>query len=262
MRTRLSKNNPFANSIRLGQAFAWEIFREQTISGKDIVALDYGAFDAKMLDQFVKDKIVTSAISVDLNKDIVELSKNSLQPNHKLFCVVKGMPLPFDDAYFDIVTVIGVVEHVYDQLALLAELRRVLKHDGILIVAVPGKHLFSFLDFGNWKFRFPNIHKLYITIRFGKKYYQKYYVECANGLVGDVELEKKWHQHFSHFELSQLLNESGFTVCRKDGFGFFFRLLHNIAYFLPFFKRIFYKLIMIDAKYFSKAELFVEARKL
>jgi SAM-dependent methyltransferase len=48
-----------------------------------------------------------------------------------------GAPLPFPDDAFDLVTSLDVIEHIDDDVAALAELRRVLRPGGSLLVAVP-----------------------------------------------------------------------------------------------------------------------------
>ena len=48
-----------------------------------------------------------------------------------------GLRLPFEDEAFDLVTTLDVIEHVDDDVATLAELRRVLRPGGLLLVAVP-----------------------------------------------------------------------------------------------------------------------------
>ncbi len=53
-----------------------------------------------------------------------------------------GAPLPFPDGAFDAVTTLDVIEHIDDDVAALAELRRVLRPGGRLLVAVPA---FTFL---------------------------------------------------------------------------------------------------------------------
>jgi len=262
MKTNLSKNNPFKSTLRLGQAFSWEILSELKHQGKNNLVLDYGAYDGRMLNQFLKDEIIDRAISVDLNKEVVENNKSSLIPGHNLILINKGEPLPFENEVFDCITMIGVLEHVFDQSTLLNELSRVLKKNGHFIVAVPGKHFFSFLDLGNWKFVFPRTHRLFVEWKFGKEYYDNHFVKCINGLIGDVEVEKKWHQHFSFVELSSLLKKSGFEVYREDGFGFFFRPLHNICHFFPFLKKVLERLVLLDAQKFSSAEIFVASRKI
>ncbi len=62
------------------------------------------------------------------------------------FCMRRGVTsvalsaietLPFADATFDVVTAMDVLEHTDDDLAALAELRRVCKPGGMLLVTVP-----------------------------------------------------------------------------------------------------------------------------
>jgi SAM-dependent methyltransferase len=48
-----------------------------------------------------------------------------------------GAPLPFPDDAFDLVTSLDVIEHIDDDVAALAELRRVLRPGGRLLIAVP-----------------------------------------------------------------------------------------------------------------------------
>ena len=143
MKTNLSNNNPFKNTLRLGQAFSWEILSELKQQGEDIFILDYGAYDGRMLNQFVKDKIVNKAISVDLNKDIVESNQSSLVSEHNLILIYKGEPLPFENEVFDCITMIGVLEHVFDVYDFVRECRRVLKPQGVLVIEVPNLAYFK-----------------------------------------------------------------------------------------------------------------------
>ena len=53
-----------------------------------------------------------------------------------------GVPLPFDDATFDLVTALDVVEHVERDDELLADLRRITRPGGMLLESVPA---FQFL---------------------------------------------------------------------------------------------------------------------
>lgn len=52
-------------------------------------------------------------------------------------------PLPFADGFFDCVTLLGVLEHLFDPYAVLPKIRRVLKPGGVLIVDVPNVASFS-----------------------------------------------------------------------------------------------------------------------
>jgi SAM-dependent methyltransferase len=260
MRTKLSKQNPFFN-LRLEHGYAWEMTNKIIQNNKEFNILDYGGYDGSLIEKFIKSGIVTRGTTVDLNADSVNLNFNKTSEGHKLLVIEKGKPLPFEDKSYNLITIIGVIEHVYNQDFLLSELHRVLISGGNIIIAVPGKHLFSFLDFGNWKFLFPKIHKWYIERKCGKDYYDYHFVECANGLIGDIEVEKGWHEHFTFEGLENLLTNNGFEVFNKDGFGFFYRIFHNIGWILPFTSKFMNTLIKIDSKYFSQAEIFITARK-
>ncbi len=52
-------------------------------------------------------------------------------------------PLPFPNASFDAVTMLGVLEHLFDPYFAVAEARRVLRAGGCFIVAVPNAASFS-----------------------------------------------------------------------------------------------------------------------
>lgn len=261
MNFKISKFNPFCKTINIPHAFAWEKVSDLKNRKGIVKALDYGAYDGSLLDTMSKSDIVVDSISVDLNFEIVTANEKQKEKNNKLIHIVKNTELPFESESFDVVLLIGVLEHVHEQERLLFELNRVLKKDGEFIIAVPGKHIFSFLDFGNWKFIFPKIHKAYVELFYGKEFYFQRFIECSNGLIGDIEVEKKWHEHFSHKKLKRILNRTGFEVIEQDGFGLFYRIFHNIKHFLTSLSGFFDQLIMIDGALFSKAEIFARAKK-
>jgi len=67
-----------------------------------------------------------------------ERSKEILDGYNIRFCgcdIDEG--IPFDDSFFDVVTCIAVLEHVFNPPNVLDEVRRVLKPSGIFIVQVP-----------------------------------------------------------------------------------------------------------------------------
>jgi ubiquinone/menaquinone biosynthesis C-methylase UbiE len=224
--------------------------------------LDYGANDGKLIVAISKISTSEEIVGVELNADVVEQNRDSM-PNHvELVSIEKNPKLVFHDDYFDTVSIVGVLEHIYDQSTILKELNRVLKPEGRLIVAVPGKHIFSFLDMGNWKFVFPRAHRLVFSYFNSKEEYHRRYIECRNGMFGDIEVEKMWHQHFSRKEINTLLMAHDFAVEYSDGLGFFQRILMNIQYFVPSsVKKILQYLIDWDSTQFESTELVVVARK-
>ncbi len=98
--------------------------------------------------------------------------------------------LPFPDNNFDAVIMSEVLEHVNDEVAALSEINRVLKPNGFLVLEVPHKGLFAFLDPANQKF-----------------YARKY----LSFLFRDKGDKGCFHRHYSLRELEKLLNDSGWS---------------------------------------------------
>ena len=258
MKTILNCRNPFGFHPK---GFLWEtLFTLSETLGRPPQHFDYGAHDGSMLSLLSQTGVIGGGIGVDLNADVVRASQEKLPRNVSLKAVPKNPILEYADESFDSVSIIGVLEHIHDQEAVLRQLHRILRRNGVFVVAVPGRHFFSFLDMGNYKFVFPRFHRWFYIWRHGEKRYKERYVEMRNGLIGDIEVEKRWHQHFSHQELQALLEKCSFEVTAKDGFGFFNRVLVNFVYFLPGSNHRFLdRLINFDARVFDRAEIFVSA---
>ena len=260
MRTNISDENPFRSTRRLEHAYCWEKIKVYSEKNGPPHLLDFGTFNGAMIIELCRSGIVSHAVGVDVNSGAV----SSLQEHDarmSLMSINKGQKLPFQDASFEVVTLIGVLEHVHRQDLLLQELRRVLSDQGRLLVSVPGQHIFSFMDLGNLKFRFPRVHRWYYTRKHSSEQYTRRYVAGENRLIGDIEVEKRWHEHFSRQQLNQLLRGYGFEVLDADGFGFFMRPLHNLWMLSPILKGRLYGVMLSDMRLFSSAELFVECRK-
>lgn len=248
--------NPFGLDAK---GHFWEILRKV---GGSSLHLDFGAHDGQMLQRLAGTGLIANGVGLDANSEVVTKSRTSLPANVQLQIIKKGAPLPFADAYFTSASIVGVLEHIHDQARILNELNRVTKDDGLFMIAVPGKHLFSFLDMGNWKFVFPRLHRVFYQVAFGRQAYATRYLANSDGLIGDIEAEKAWHEHFSKAELRSLLAVHGFKVLEMDGYGFFNRALMNARYFLPgVLKRFLDPIILLDKKLFSSAEIWAIARK-
>ena len=72
---------------------------------------------------------------------------------------------------FDSVSMLDVLEHTVDERATLVEVHRVLRPGGLLVLTVPARYVFSFLDPDNAKFRFPRLHRAVYSARFGSPTY-------------------------------------------------------------------------------------------
>lgn len=101
--------------------------------------------------------------------------------------------LPFEDNYFDAVTCLDVIEHVFEPINLINEISRVLKKGGILIVSTPNirywHHLFDLAVNG----RFPKTS-------------------------GDAEHYDGGHLHyFTYRDIEKILEKKGFRIVQKSG---------------------------------------------
>jgi SAM-dependent methyltransferase len=110
--------------------------------------LDAGCGSGRTLDELARYGRVSG---IDLSPEAVALARRR---GHEDVRVARVEELPFDDATFDVVTCLDVVEHTPDDRATLAELRRVTRPGGVLLVTVPAyQALWSWHDEVNRHFR-------------------------------------------------------------------------------------------------------------
>lgn len=249
MKTKVLPTNPFYNQPNF--AFGYDLIKE----GQCI--LDYGCFDARFGKKLLSYKKV-NYYGVDKNAEIIAFQ----DLNSSLNVSIVSHPLLFPDDYFDVVVMFEVLEHIEDQQTTLRELHRVLKPDGTLVLSVPRKHIFSFLDMANWKFLFPRLHQFYYRLNHSENEYRKRYIDSPHGLVGDIEKEKGWHQHFRDEEMISLLNKSGFAIHILDGSGFFRFLMTDIGYILRMPWLFTQKIRNLDSYQFSAAQMICSSKKI
>lgn len=255
MRTTLGTDNPYGHD-RYG--FAWERF---PVGGR--AHLDFGCGDGRFLATLAS-KNIKRTVGVDVDRDAVQRAEAAAGGRYEVVHIGQVVPLPFADKTFSSVTLMDVLEHVDQQRGLLDELHRILDDDGMLIVTVPGRHLFSFLDMGNLKFRFPRLHRWYYCRGHGRPEYDRRYGANPDGLIGDVSATKRRHEHFSRAALERLLIRSGFVVADFDGTGYFIRALKILRWGLGrsrWFRTAMERLMAWDARRFETANVFCIARK-
>lgn len=253
MKTRLTADNPFGPA-RAG--FAWEEVARRT--GPH---LDFGCYDGRFLGA-LSTRAGRRLVGIDANREAIDRAREQF-PSVEFVHTPQPLPLPFADASFESVTLLDVLEHVPDQRALLCELRRVLRPDGILVVTVPRQHVFSVMDLGNLKFRFPRLHRWFYTLRHSPEEYRRRYQANPDGMIGDISAAKAWHEHFSERHLAALLGVAGFEVVRFDGSALFTRLFRPAAMILnrmPPLRGLLEWLARADARAFASMNLFCAAR--
>jgi len=127
-------------------------------------------YGARMLAQAAPNAKV---FGVDLSLDTVRYARLHHNANNANFLPTNALALPFADASFDLVVAFEIIEHVAQQSEMLAEVRRVLKPDGLLIVSTPnrmqslGGNPFHVRELSESEFRdllgtnFPSVEILY-----------------------------------------------------------------------------------------------------
>ena len=168
--------------------------------------------------------------------------------------------LPFADATFDSVSMLDVLEHTADERATLVEVSRVLRPGGLLVLTVPARHVFSFLDPDNAKFRFPRLHRVVYAARFGRPTYEARFADDSDGLRGDMAWERGWHTNYETKALVALLQEAGLTPALKDGANLFWRFWQVPALLGPRrVRRLYDAPLRADGRLFRRANLFMTA---
>lgn len=168
--------------------------------------------------------------------------------------------LPFPDATFDSVSMLDVLEHTADERAALAEVSRVLRPGGLLVLTVPARHVFSFLDPDNAKFRFPRLHRAVYAARFGRSTYEARFADDSDGLRGDMAWERGWHTNYEAGAVVSLLEHAGLTPALRDGANLFWRFWQVPALLGPHRARRLYDApLRADGRLFRRANLFMTA---
>lgn len=185
--------------------------------------LDYGCGDAKLAIAAAQELgLKVHACDVDATL-IRELSGNGSGVD--FFVLADDQPrLPLADAQISLITCCDVIEHMPPALraAVLAEMRRVIADDGVLVVTVPHKGLLAAADPENVKFRFPRLHRRLYTMVKGM---EKYELRYGGERFGNFSSGAQRHLHFSRRELTKILSDAGFEVEEVR----YFTLIHPLA---------------------------------
>jgi SAM-dependent methyltransferase len=159
--------------------------------------LDYGCGNGDFLERLADRS--ASRTGVDVDEDKIESA--SAVDGISVRVVRPDVPLPFDDASFDTVIIMEVIEHVADERAVLAELSRVLAPGGVLLLTTPHRGLLTFLDPGNLKFVAPGIHRfIHCTLLRQADYYEGRFGQSRiddKNMVADFTTDQiPWHRHY------------------------------------------------------------------
>ncbi|MEO1370216.1 MAG: methyltransferase domain-containing protein, partial [Acidobacteriota bacterium] len=109
-------------------------FAARRVSGRRVLDAGCGCGYGS---QFLRRAGAAEVVGVDLDPAAIDYSRRHFGGDGLRFMAADVMSLPFADSSFDVVACFEVFEHVNPPDALLAELRRVLHPDGVLVVSTP-----------------------------------------------------------------------------------------------------------------------------
>jgi SAM-dependent methyltransferase len=249
------ERNPFRDHPVQRYAYAWD-----ELGGRDGRHLDIGCNTGEFLGTLAATTTL-ECHGVDPHEGyLCELRRR--YPALQVRSVPIAGPLPYPDSHFDSATLLDVLEHCPDEDDLLREIRRVLKPDGLLVLTVPARHPFSWLDPDNAKYRLPRLHRLIYSLRFGRAVYRERFVDLSNGLIGDMSVGKREHTNYRRDWLVARLRAHGFAITREGGANLFWRWFQIPALLTggPL-RRLLERAIWIDGRLFARANLFLSARR-
>ena len=242
---------PFHDHPTRRYDFAWRRLASRT--GRH---LDFGCNTGEFLDALLWSTGL-DAVGVDSNDDVLSSARAADLP---VVRTDRWGRLPFAAATFSSASALDVLEHVPDEAAALAELRRVLRPGGLLVATVPAAHTLSFLDPDNVKLRFPRTHGLVYSARFGRDRYRDRFVELQDGYRGDLAVERHDHTNFEPTPFLALLEQSGFAPLERSGSNLLWRLWHPLSLLgSDRLRTAVDRLTLVDGRRFSDANLFVVA---
>ena len=249
--------NPYQSHPIRRYSYAW-----QQLSARVGKHLDFGCNVGDFLG-VLQETTALDCYGIDAHQGYLQqLSKR--YPNLKVQYMRSGeYRTQFPNQFFDSVSMLDTLEHVSEERESLKEIYRIMKPKGILVITVPRKCLFSFMDSDNAKYRFPRIHKWVYQLRYDKNLYRERFVDLSDGLRGDIAVEKDEHTNYEQEQLVSLLHSCGFDVLNISGANLFWRFFQIPGLLLPnkWLRSLMDKFIYWDGLSFQQANLFITVIK-
>ncbi len=104
---------------------------------KNKVVLDLGCGEG--YGSFYLSKYAKKVIAIDLDQKVIEFAHSKYQRKNLKYLAAEATAIPFPSNHFDVIISLEVIEHVKNYFNYLAEIKRVLKKEGVLIISTPNK---------------------------------------------------------------------------------------------------------------------------
>jgi len=92
---------------------------------------------------FLMADVARSVVGVDVSDEAVQHASSIYNRPNLMFHKGSATALNFADASFDVVVSFETIEHLAEQAQMLAEIRRVLRPDGVLVISSPNRPVYS-----------------------------------------------------------------------------------------------------------------------
>ncbi len=145
-----------------------------TKNGKFFSVLDIGCSEGPFLQKFKKLNPQAEIFGIDVSSKDIDFCRKKFDSSENNFSVQNiDNGLNFADNTFDLVIMIAVLEHVFDPIFAIKEIRRILKPTGVFIVEVPNiaflpyrlKFIFGIRPRTSWGYGWDGGHLNYFTIK-------------------------------------------------------------------------------------------------
>lgn len=124
--------------IRLEHLHRYAFARDLT-TGQDVLDIACGeGYGSAMISENAK-----SVTGVDIAADAIAYARQTYVRENLTFLEGSATKIPVADASVDVVVSFETIEHLEDHEAMLAEIKRVLRPGGILVISSPNKKIYS-----------------------------------------------------------------------------------------------------------------------
>ncbi len=191
------------------------------IANNKLKILDIGCGNGEFLSRISNTKF--EKFGIEINAEGYELCKGK---NLKVFNK-ELKDLKFQDNFFDVVTLWHVIEHLENPIDTIKSVKRVLKEDGILVIAVPNTDSLGFKYGQNFWFHLDSPRHLMLFNKKSLKYLLNnagFRIILKKNLFYDYPLDLFWSVRNSKMKfiiyllypyIKYLSNETNLIMCEK-----------------------------------------------